>query len=157
MSFRDSKLAQEIKTRPNGFTTNQVKECWWLDFGESRFRTNQTHLIRQHGSPGPLQVVVGVDTEGWDIQGMSGRHLESCDVQCGLLLIYELGQDEGSGVRVQRTIQMGESVPLYACQRKTEEFLSFLMLIEASLVSFSAAQESCWYRPGQPVSPQELQ
>ena len=82
----------------------QVPFRWWR---------KGTYLIREHGSPGSFQVVVGVDDEGRDVEGVAGRDPEAGNVQLCLGVVHELGHDEGSAVGVHRAVQVREPVPLY--------------------------------------------
>ena len=68
--------------------------------------------IRQHGAPGSLQVVVGVDDPARDVQRVPDRYLEGGDVHEGLLIIDELEEDEDAAVRQQGAVQVREVVPL---------------------------------------------
>ena len=64
----------------------QVPFRWWRE---------GTYLIREHGSPGSLQVVVGVDDEGRTVEGVAGRDPEAGNVQLCLGVVHELQVVEG--------------------------------------------------------------
>ena len=112
-----------------------------------------TYLIREHGSPGSLQVVVGVDDEGRDVEGVAGRDPEAGNVQLCLGVVHELGHDEGSAVGVHRAVQVREPVPLDPCTINKDTFNHLTVRVRDNVTSYFYVSR-CVLEP--PVLPADL-
>ena len=111
----------------------QVPFRWWRE---------GTYLIREHGSPGSLQVVVGVDDEGRDVEGVAGRDPEAGNVQLCLGVVHELGHDEGSAVGVHRAVQVREPVPLDPCTINKDTFNHLTVRVRDNVTSYFYVQSA---------------